>query len=219
MYGFSVRGNAGNLIISDEHPILTQAYTGALIVNGITGYVGAAYGYCNITYPQAITSTAPPMIFGVPTSSANVAGLGMFCHRGAPGSWTGFSVMVTRDIFMQDGTTMEAGFDSGWQYRVCGFGIAGDNGYDDYGLRIYDKLGDVLYDSAWPVIRFLGLLGAWQLGEFTRWYNAGHYWEPNFTYDEDDVDYDFVLAKGTHAWNSVSLGQGVAHLVSGTGQQ
>lgn len=213
-YGFSVTGNQGNLVISDETPILTQAYKGTLVVNGLVGAT-LAYGYCHVTYDRPINSGPPPMVFGVPTGAANSAGLGLFCHRGDPGNWTGFSVMVVRDVRFQVATPMTEGFDSGWTWRACGFGIAGNNGYDPYGLRIWDKLGTIIYDSAWPVVKFLGLLSGWTPSGFTSGYAVAAYWEPNSNYDEHGIAYDQVLALGYHAWGSPDTTKGI--LISSLG--
>ncbi len=209
MYGFSVRGNKGNLLISDEVPIMTQAWKGKLVVTHRPADSARAYGFCQIFYPEPVTSTVPPMVFAVPTGEAYTsAGLGLFCHRGGPGNWTGFCILVVRDVFLQAGGALPIGYDTGWEYKVCGFGLAGDNGYDEYGLRIFDKLGKIAYDSAWPVVKFQGLMSAWELRDFTRHYNVGAYWLPRYN-DDGDIDYDYVLAKGRHVWGFGDSTKGV----------
>lgn len=212
-YGFASYGTKGNLVLSDQSPILTAAYKGKLVVTdkatAIPSGVGYGYGYCNVVYPTPVYSSIPPMVFGVPTETANQAGLALFCHRGKPGAWTGFSVMIGCDINLMSTQAMTVGFDSGWEYHVCGFGLSGQYGMDQYGLRIWDALGDIIYDSAWPVVKFQGLMAAWTHTGFTRAYATGAYWEPNSNYDEHGVDYDYVLAQGQHTWGHANRTKGV----------
>lgn len=204
-YGFSVQGNSGQLVIDENSVLMTQVYKGDIIVTTCRG-APYAYGWCDITYPQAIATDLPPFVFAVPTPATKTCGLGVFQHRGVPGAWTGFSVLVTGHIFAQDyGATMAVGYNTGWQYRVGGFGMAGDNGYADYGLRIMNEWSDVVYDSAWPVIKFRGLMAGWVLQDFTRGYALGNYW--GYT-NIGDVSEDKVLAKGTHTWGHADLTTG-----------
>jgi len=211
-YGFSVLGNSGQLVIDEDSMIMTQAFRGDIIVspNGLLG-PQYAYGYCHVTYPQVVATEYPPFVFAVPTPGVVPCGLGTFLHRGVEGAWTGFTVLVTKHIFAQDGSAMYAGFNTGWQYRVGSFGLPGDNGYADYGLRIMNEWSDITYDSAWPIIKFRGLMSAWVLQEFTRGYALNNYW------GAADVsgDEDYVLAKGTHAWGYPDLTHGF--MLSGMG--
>lgn len=210
-YGFSVLGNSGQLVIDENSILMTQVFKGDIIVNTCRG-APFAYGWCDVTYPQVVATDLPPFVFAVPTPAATACGLGAFQHRGEPGAWTGFSVLVTGHIFAQDyGATMYAGYNTGWQYRVSGFGLAGDNGYADYGLRIMNEWSDIVYDSAWPVIKFRGLMGGWVHQEFTRGYALDNYWG----YSGTSGDSDNVLAKGTHAWGHVDLTTGF--MLSGVG--
>lgn len=211
-YGFSVIGNNGQLIIDEDSVIMTQVFKGEIIVNSLPGAGSLSYGYCNVSYPQALSSDFPPFVFAVPTPGVVPCGLGAFSHRGEPGAWTGFSVLVTQDLYARYASAMPMGFASGWQYRVSGFGIAGDNGYADYGLRIMNEWEDVMYDSAWPIIKFKGLMSGWTLQEFTRGYSMGTYWG----YAHVSGDEDQVLAKGTHAWGHADLTTGF--MLSSVGQ-
>lgn len=202
-YGFSVLGNSGQIVIDELTPILTQAFKGDIIVNTAFG-APYAYGYCTVMYPQAIASDEPPFVFAVPTPNTVNCGLGWFQHLGGQGGWTGFTVLVTRHILAQDGTAMYNGFNTGWQYRVCAFGMAGDNGLADYGLRIMNEYSDIVFDSAWPVVKFRGLMAGWVSQGFTRGYAMGNYWG----YGPVSGDEDQVLAMGTHAWGHADLTTG-----------
>lgn len=202
-YGFFARGNSGQLLLSEDSMILTQAFKGNIVVNVPMGG-GLAYGYCTVTYPQVITSDEPPFVFAVPTPNTKPCGIGFFMHLGGEGGWTGFTVLVTTHILAQDGTPMYAGYDTGWQYRVCAFGMAGDYGYADYGLRIQNQWEDITYDSAWPAVKFRGLMAGWVTQGFSS-YNVGAYWGYRDLHDLDD---DHVLARGTHTWGYQDLTHG-----------
>lgn len=200
-YGFFARGNSGQLVISDDVMLLTQAYKGNIVVDVPMG--GLAYGYATVTYPKIIATDEPPFVFAVPTPNSKYCGLGYFAHLGSQGEWTGFTVLVTTHILAQDTTGMYAGYDTGWQYRVCGFGIAGDYGYSEYGLRIQNEYEDITFDSAWPAVKFRGLMSGWVSQGFSSY--GGNYWGYR---DLHDVDEDMVLARGTHAWGHADLTTG-----------
>lgn len=202
-YGFFARGNSGQLVISEDAMILTQAFKGKIVVNVPMG--GLAYGYCTVTYPQLITSDEPPFVFAVPTPNTKYCGLGYFMHLGGQGGWSGFTCLVTTHIFAQDGSGMYAGYDTGWEYRVCAFGMAGDYGYSEYGLRIQNEYEDITYDSAWPVVKFRGLMAGWVHQGFTSNY-AGSYW--GYRDGLGDIDTEDVLAMGTHTWGHADLTTG-----------
>lgn len=210
MYGFSALGTDNRLIINDSSPILTQMYRGKLTVNTLPrnpsgALMGRGYGYCEVTYPYPIETREPPLVFGIPTPRCANKGIGVFTHRGRPGGWIGFCVMITGALFANNYSAMQMGFDSGWEYSVCGFGLAGDAGYAEYGMRLFGPTGKVIYDSAWPVVQFRGLLQAWKLSGFTRGYAMDYYWG----YRSVSGDEDQVLAKGYHAWGVMDGTQGI----------
>lgn len=195
MYGFSVRGTKGNLILDDSTPILTQMYKGQLVINReVVNFSGVVrpYAWCEVVYPTPVTSGPPPLVFAVP-AGGNTS-LGMFSHRGGPGAWTGFAVLVCRDLFMLETSPYRSGTYAGWEYRVCGFGQPGSYGLDEWGLRIL-KEGRILFDSAWPIVKFDGLMTAWNFQGF-RHYDAGEYWTTRRVYGSSD----WALATGTHTW-------------------
>lgn len=229
MYGLIVRGNTDQLIVGDDYPVLTQRYKGDIVITQVppqngemwyeayTGDVsaycvgGRGYGYCDVTYPSPINSTLPPLVFAVPTGSANDKGLGFFCHRGSPGNWAGFSVLVTPTLFAQNGATT-TGVNSGWTYRVCVFGDPGFFAHSGtHGLRMFAANGTPTFDSRWPIVPFRGLLGAWQLEGFTRYYNIDAYWGRRLVGGDDDA----VLVKGKHVWGAADGTLGF--LLSGLG--
>lgn len=201
-YGFFAKGNSGQLVISEDAMILTQAFKGNIIVDAPIG--SQAYGYATVMYSQPITSDEPPFVFAVPTPNSTYCGLGLFMHLGGQGGWTGFTCLVTKHIFAQDGSAMYAGYNTGWEYRVCAFGMAGDYGYSEYGLRIQNEYEDITYDSAWPVVKFRGLMAGWVMQDFTRSYAIDNYWGKATVHGDED----YVLAMGTHAWGHADLTTG-----------
>lgn len=219
MFGFFAQGEAGQLILGDDYPVLGQLFQGKLIVNSLPhpyyavfdgGEMGQVeefreprYGMCEVTYPKAVTTQLPPMVFAVPTAGANNRGLGYFCHRGTPGAWTGFTVLSTRQLFASwNSPAMALDQDTGWEYRVCIFGNSGmelpikDN--RNTGLRLFNATGACVFDSRWPLVPFRDLLTRWQLSDFTRQYDTLGYWGTRFV--RGDVDH--VLAKGYHPWGA-----------------
>lgn len=215
-YGLTVRGNQSQLIIGDGNPVLTQKYKGPLKITHTLKSINVqrwtmGYGYCVVTYPAPIATDLPPLVFAVPTSAANNTGLGFFYHTGEPGRWTGFSVVITPRLFGGNSST-SVGFDSGWTYRVCAFGDPGLNLSDDeYGLRVYGKNNEPVFDSRWPIVPFRGLLGAWQHDSFTRSYNLRYYWGRRTVRG----DADEVLVKGKHVWGASN--DTLGFLLSGLG--
>lgn len=214
MYGFAVYGNDRQLIMGDEYKVLTQKYKGNLNVNrvppaahvtwqGFNGSLVPSYGYCEVVYPSRITTQMPPMVFAVPTASANNRGIGLFCHRGSPGNWTGFSVLITNSLFATSATRIANGFASGWEYRVCVFGEPGvlrPNASTavgkNLGCRVWDSKGVKVFDSNWPFVPFRGLMSQWRLSSYTRSYRIIEHWG----WRNVEGGADQVLAKGTHAW-------------------
>lgn len=201
-YGFFAKGNSGQLLLSESSQILTQAFKGDIVVNNPMG--GLSYGYCTVTYSSPITSDEPPFVFAVPTPNSTPCGLGYFMHLGGAGGWTGFTVLVTMHIFALDGAAMYAGYNTGWQYRVCAFGMAGDYGYADYGLRIQNEFWDITYDSAWPAVKFRGLMSGWVSQGFSS-YPVERYWGYRELFYADE---DHVLGRGTHTWGYPDLTHG-----------
>lgn len=214
MFGFAVYGDSHQLIMGDEYRVLTQKYRGALNVNqvppavhvthqGFNGNVVPSYGYCTVTYPSRITTQLPPMVFAVPTANANNKGIGLFCHRGSPGNWTGFSVLITNSLFATSSSRIVSGFASGWEYRVCVFGEpgvvrAGANlsAGMNIGCVVRDSKGIKVFDTNWPYVPFRGLMSQWKLHSYTRSYRIIEHWGYRFV----DGAADQVLAKGTHTW-------------------
>lgn len=208
-YGFSYTGDSGQLILGDDNPVLVQRYIGKLKVTkqaGIDelrrvrinsgkneGYVtwrrlitDWGYGWCEIQYPAMITTQLPPFVFGVPNGAAR-GGIGMFAHVGSPGAWTGFKCCILGYLWGGNRPRVLLGHDPGWDYRVCTFGAPPSR--DEYGMRIWDEQGQLVFDAGWPLVFFRELLTTWSaLNTGTRYYNIRDYWgNPVSGGDVDEV--------------------------------
>jgi hypothetical protein len=215
-FGLTVRGNTDQLILGDDNPALIQRYRGPVVVNrraGIkytylrrVGRVGEenwratpvsywwGHGWCDVAYPAPITTQLPPFVFGVPNGALS-SGLGAFSHRGGPGNWTGFSVIVTNNMWGGSAAVVDVGYNSWWDYRVCTFG--GPPSSDRFGLRLYDSNSVLMFDSGWPLVFWRGLLTSWRaLNTGTRAYNMGDYWGNLVS----SGDVDQVMQVAAHPW-------------------
>lgn len=208
MFGLSIRGDDGQLVITDGVVSLTQKYRGQIVA---TSTYTRGSGYFTYYYPSTITTNDPPMVFAIPTSGCNGKGIGGFSHIGEPGAWRGFSTMLVASLFLASGG-MYVGFDSGWQFSVCVFGDPRLPSVDKYGVRMYSADRKCYYDSSWPIVPFIGMMGSWNLSDFTRWYDLGSYWGGRVVIG----DADHVLAKGYHSWGWDNLTAGF--MLSGTGR-
>jgi hypothetical protein len=208
MFGLSIKGDDGQIVITDGVLSLSQKFTGRIV---ITTQDIDGIGKFTFTYPVAIVTNDPPMVFAVPTHGCSGKGIGGFAHIGEPGAWSGFSALVAVQLFMAQGGSY-VGFDSGWEYRVCVFGDPELENPDKYGVRMYGANRKCYYDSAWPIVPFIGLMGAWELSDFTRSYDLISYGGFRSVIGDSDA----VLAKGHHVWGWVDGATGF--LLSGTGR-
>jgi len=202
-FGFMQRGDNGQLILGDDNPTLVQRYRGKLVITnappyipeyeGVNYYSGpVGYGWCVISYPSAVTTQLPPMVFATPNHPTYAVGIGMFSHIGTPGKWTGFKCGVLDELWggtqprtKGSAPTLPIGCDSQWEYRVCTFG--GPPSGEKYGMRIWDKTGELVFDSGWQLVFFSQLLSNWtQLNTGTRNYNMERYWGNEYSGGSSD---------------------------------
>lgn len=210
MFGINILGEANNIILGDENPVLIRKFRGRLKVT-VAGapiywkiYNGASpteahYGYCQVTYPEVITDPHPPFVFATPSSAAKGA-MGLFAHTGAPGAWTGFSVLYIPVMTYQNGKRPAVGTDTGWDYHVCKFGDAPSN--ERWGMRVWNSVGKLTFDSSWDVVPFRSLLTGWTKISGGKYgggnINANHYWGNSVYngYKDSDVAYEVY----SHPW-------------------
>lgn len=212
-YGLFVKGNAENLIIDDQNPVLAQLHRGDIFVNepvaDRTPWYGGRYilGSCLVTYPSPVRSTEPPLVFGVPRSAAySGCSIGFFAHLGGAGNWTGFRVMFVRMPF-SPGNTYAPGMFSGWEYRVCAFYLPPSG--SRYGMRVWDKDERLVFDSGWPIVPLRELLHNWRVDSAVK---TGIY-EYNAFYGAFDRNVnkqcDGTYQIYSHAWGAKDGDKGI----------
>ncbi len=212
-YGFFAKGNAANLIIDDQNPVLAQLYRGDIYVNepyaDRTPWYGGRYilGSCLVSYPSPITTAEPPLVFAVPRAAAYSGGsIGFFAHLGGPGGWTGFRVLYVRMPFHPDYTYAPGTF-SGWEYRACTFKLPPSNAA--YGMRVWDANERLVFDSGWPIVPLRELLRDWRLDSAVK---TGIY-EYNAYYGNFDRNVnrqcDGTYQIYSHAWGAADGDKGV----------
>lgn len=202
-FGFFSRGNAGNLILGDDNPVLVQLLSGDLRVTRRFGnaYNAQGAGSCAVTYPEPITTFDPPMVFGVPNPTFAGGGIGRFSHIGRPGYWTGFRVVFTnyldyRAQQFDPNNALKIGQQTGWSYRVCTFRAPPSQ--DRFGLRLFDAEGQLVFDSGWPIVPFRGLLKSWAAAG-GGYYDPIPYWGDSF-YNSTPIDDADRYGTYRHAW-------------------
>lgn len=241
-YGFFLRGAANNVVIDQDNPVLRVEETGPITVNTAQiGWDGArvnpvpgAGAYCRVTYRTPARSQQPPLVFGIPSGSANDVVIGMFSHIGQAGNWTGFWLFFGSKLAdvqyyssgrlqRNTGRRFQLGDFTGWNYAVCAVtpGVAEKH---DHGLRVFDDTGaGVVFDSNWSIAPFRNLLTGWEAAP--RPYNpypisahgltGGGFFTCYFGTAWGDWDADFVVEYYRHAWGAADGSLGV--LISSLG--
>lgn len=148
--GIRIRGQYGQLQISDESPVNSVLFSGNL--GTLVSYPapgGNTFVSTGVTFPQVITTTEQPLVFVRVTNSVAIYSARII---GSPGAWTGFSI---------SGTTLLSNYGLG-QDVVPVYGTwfitttqaAKSNA--KYGIRIRNKdTGAIVFDSGYPIAKFL----------------------------------------------------------------
>lgn len=143
-YGILCEGHKGQTIIDDEHSLFHVMSSGS--------YAAAAPNikgcWIYVTYTSSINSPRPPLIFISPD------GAGVYypvLHSGAAGAWTGFSVYFAGD-YPTEGLAYSG------KYCAC---VANPPASGGYGMQVFDKAGQVVFDSNYKVMRFVGGEQSW----------------------------------------------------------
>lgn len=212
-FGFSCKGNAGNLIIGPDHPVLSQYFAGDLFVTRKIGndYNSQGVYSCSVTYPWVVKTVEPPMVFAVPNGKWHIGGIGRFSHLGTPGNWTGFRMIYIDTIRYETdkfdyGHKRPVGHQTGWSYRVCGFDAPPSN--VEYGMRMWDKNKKLIFDSGWTIIPFRGLLKSWAQTNSGGYYAPNAYWGNSF-WNSTQIDDADRYGLYQHAWGVVDGRLGV----------
>ena len=130
-FGLSVVNDGSYVQIDSEQPRLCALYSGTYQASGSSSV--------SVSFPSAITTPEPPCVF-IQNSSARPNELyTSMTINGGPGAWTGFSITSLNIDFRPAGKWFAAVFAS--------------ISKADYGLRMWDANGVLIFDSgAAPVI-------------------------------------------------------------------
>ena len=201
-YGFFAKGNASNLLINTDNPVLGVRYSGSILMTEppptVVTYEGVRNGdyfrgtgaacrrVCTVTYPAPITSSRPPLVFAVPGPNADGIGLSFFVHLGSAGNWTGFKVIAaTMEIPTPINATPNAG--TGWTYRVCDFYLPPSA--EKFGMRLRDGSNKLLFDNGWKLGMFRSLLQDWTLTKKIQLDSIQNFTNGDYRYGYEVIGY------------------------------
>lgn len=204
-YGFFAAGNAGNLIIGDDNPVLRRAYSGELRITQVErqqwpAAYKAMYAFCAVTYPSPIGTVAPPLVFGSPNGAVSGAGLCAFMPLGSAGNWTGFRVVCKAPGAER---LLHVGESTGWTYHACVHEPENFTPGRGFGLRLFNVAKNIIFDSSWAIVPFRSLLTNWSLAS-----TVGRMYDGKFRGDWGNRNYnqqtnnDYVRQYYTHAWGA-----------------
>lgn len=209
MFALQIRGEAGNLILGDDQPVLAAFASGPLICTGPVqtlpadpnrglSAVSVRYTFCTVFYPTPMNTPTPPLVFAVPGANA-FGSIGGFGHISGPGGWIGFRVVFVRSPDYPNTSPPVAGTDTGWTYKACYFGIGPSQ--EQYGMRVWDGGSKLMFDSSWEIAAFQGVLTQWSYHK--RLWGSGdlpslRYWGNPTANLYKDVDITGEAHK--HAW-------------------
>ncbi|WP_456254566.1 hypothetical protein ACP3PM_17900 [Pseudomonas iridis] len=141
-YGFAFSNNSNVVTIDSEFTRLVVLTKGTYQPTQESGLGSTTY------FPTVITSQEPPLVFIRPSGSAGIAGLCNMSVLGSAGAWTGFYVRAYDVNTLQPNGT----------YFACGFGASP---VAQYGMRLWDGSGKLLFDSGTPYARFTRAFQNW----------------------------------------------------------
>ena len=133
-FGAKFVGNAGQVIIDQDHPCLHLVASGT--------YPATNAQIINVSYPSPVQSPLPPFVFFCPNGSHHIT---MFQHAGSAGNWTGFSFYVK---VLQD----TSGVVLGGKWKACAVFMPKTGGW---GMQIFDNQSRVVFDSNRDLVRFI----------------------------------------------------------------
>lgn len=135
-YGVRCINDSGYVQIDSETPRLCVLTKGS--------YSGS--GVANVAFPRAVTSADPPLVFIRPDAGAIQVPYSVL-FTGGPGNWTGFSMKASRVNANLSGLYFAAAWAS--------------MGTAQFGMRIWDPAGALVYDSGAPAVIVTFAAGSW----------------------------------------------------------
>lgn len=173
-YGFKSFNDSGVVTIDADFVTMAVARRGSF-----GPYLAASKQYpdnrhgarAQVTYASPITSNSPPVVAFIPRGIVN-GHWQAFCHVGSPGWWTGFEVSFAEHYpgeVVSYSYVFDAASLSLWDYAAADIESCPASN-EMYGMRIWDELGRLTFDSGTPVIKLLGVVGGWSgIGNYPQW--------------------------------------------------
>ncbi|WP_085696267.1 hypothetical protein [Pseudomonas sp. B26(2017)] len=141
-YGVQFTNGSGVVTLDSEYSRLVVISSGRYAPTGDSGMGSTTY------FARPVTSQEPPLVFVRPDTVNAVAGLCLMSLIGSAGNWTGFYVRA-----YSDNTAQPNG-----RYFVAAFGA---QAAADYGMRIWNGSGALLFDSGTPNATFTRAFQNW----------------------------------------------------------
>ncbi|MBV1814538.1 hypothetical protein KTT58_17475 [Pseudomonas viridiflava] len=135
----------GVISINDSSFVQIDSETPRLCVLTKGAYSGV--NTANVTFPRAVTSADPPIVFVRPDQGGAIQVPLSIWFNGSPGNWTGFSMKASNVQATLSG-----------QYFAAAWASMGT---DTYGMRIWDAAGALVYDSGAPAVVVTFAAGDW----------------------------------------------------------
>lgn len=165
--GLRLRGEAGNLQVSDDAPTYMIVERG--LITGATKQLdntnpAGTYWLCQLfMFATPIYTPEPPMVF---VRIDNMICIGGIQFIGTPGNWTGFTLATMIGINVTLYATGE--------YFVATSVVS--KSLDKIGIRVRNKAtNEIIFDSGYPLVRFLSHISTVvpDNSQMDKWNNAG----------------------------------------------
>lgn len=164
-YGLEFTNDSNVVTVDSEFTRLVVLAKGSYVPNLESGLGSIT------TFPRAITSQEPPLVFIRPSATNGIAGLCLMRVVGSPGAWTGFYVRA------YDVNTHQPN----GSYFACGFSATP---LAEFGMRLWDGNSKLLFDSGTPYARFTRAFQNWSYvrSDTTSQGQVRNYYRVNFTF-------------------------------------
>lgn len=142
-FGFRITNDSHILQVDDAYPVMQL------------GEFGAGYANTAIYFSRPYTTSEPPWLFLRGGGGAYLMGLRFI---GGAGHWAGFRLHACWDARHNHGL---AGRDAGyWQFMVGEWAVRRSD--ENYGMRVWDANGKLIYDAGVRFIKMAYQFQAWQ---------------------------------------------------------
>lgn len=141
-FGLRFMNNSNVVTLDTEFARLTVLASGTYAPNAESGLTSI------VTFPAAITTQEPPLVFARPTTQPGRAAISSVIISGSPGNWTGFQIRTRSTEFLQpNGKWFAAAFKAAPTAR--------------FGMKLFDASGSLIFDSGTPCAIFTRSFQNW----------------------------------------------------------